>query len=79
MNKIFQFFESISSEELTLAVKEIRIFRNTGIVPSNGYIKFYCDKVRELSNGCLPTELNMVEIEVLRQFSYRVIDNKLNN
>lgn len=74
-NPIKKLFAEIPMEDLREAVLEIKESDKTGYIKEDGLIRKYAKLTGELTGGFTATDFFMTTISILKEFSFRNVDN----
>jgi hypothetical protein len=71
MNKVTEVFSGMTSEELVLAIKEMKEDSLQGIIRVDGIVREKCAMVHKIAGGSLHDHLMMSQFAILQEAAYR--------
>lgn len=71
LNEVQTIFNSMTNEELSQAIKEMKEDNPLGFIRENGIIREKCKMVHNIVGGNVYEHLTMTEASILREAAYR--------
>ena len=71
LNEVQTIFNSMTNEELSQAIKEMKEDNPLGFIRENGIIREKCKMVHNIVGGNVYLHLTMTEVSILREAAYR--------